>query len=64
MTIEYFARMLSPDVDVVVYRTDVEGERLPVCKFKAKDAGESKYSHETIKDWKACISRPMFRVDI
>ena len=64
MTIEYFARMLNPGVDLVIYRTDAEGGRFPVGKVKAGDAGKSKYSFETIKDWKACVSRPMFLVDI
>jgi len=59
MTVKYLAKMLNPELDIIVYK---QGE--PKTMFKAKDVDKSGYADDTLKNWKACKSRPMFRIDI
>jgi hypothetical protein len=59
MTVKYLVKMLNPELDIIIYKC---GE--PMTVFKAKDAEKSIYAEKMLKNWKACKSRPMFRIDI
>ena len=59
MTIKFFAKNLTPDVELLIFKND---ER--VARFPAGKASESPYADARIKDFTMSSFHPAARVDI
>ena len=59
MTIKFFAKHLTPDVELIIFEND---ER--IARFPAGKASETKYADARIKDFTMSSFRPACRVDI
>lgn len=59
MIIKYFAKRLTPDVELIIFEND---ER--IARFPAGKASETKYAYAVIKDFTMSSFHPVCRVDI
>ena len=59
MTIKFFAKNLTPNVEIIVFKND---ERL--ARFTAGKASETEYADAVIKDFTMSSFHPAARVDI
>lgn len=59
MTIKFFAKLLTPDVELIIFEND---ER--IARFPAGKASETKYADAVIKDFTMSSFHPAARVDI
>lgn len=59
MTIKFFAKNLTPDVEIIVFKNDERVDRFPAGK-----APESMYANASIKDFTMSSFHPVARVDI
>ena len=59
MTIKFFAKRLTPDVELIIFEND---ER--IARFPAGKASETKYADAVIKDFTMSSFHPAARVDI
>lgn len=59
MTINFFAKNLTPNVEIIVFKND---ER--IARFPAGKASETEYADARIKDFTMSSFHPAARVDI
>ena len=59
MTIKFFAKRLTPDVERIIFENDEL-----IARFPAGKASETKYADTVIKDFTMSSFHPAARVDI